>query len=215
MDNQEYIPEQPQKTFEWWEFEIALFKYNDSRLKKAQIVAYLPIVGWLGVHDFIIGRKDLGFMRLFLLPTLIIPWSWIFLWVWSASEGNQIARFRKNREIENPPSAEMLQSLYASYYNKTHYAIISFILTIIPILLWVYCLAVLANATDRSENGEGVVMWLIVFYYGYGGIIVYIVSVIFGFKGLKTKLYLLSIISLTMKIIAIICIIIFMRLFWS
>ncbi|MBR2754102.1 hypothetical protein IKF28_02950 [Candidatus Saccharibacteria bacterium] len=84
------------------------------------------------------------------------------------------------------------------------WSILSIMATMIPIILWVYCL--IASGGSASENGPGAVWWLMIMYYWSLGIPLAVMSVAFGIEGLKTSLRWLSIISLSVKATMIIAI---------
>ena len=90
------------------------------------------------------------------------------------------------------------------------FAIASFILTLIPILLIAY---VSAASGGEDESGKGAIGWLIIAYYCTAGIPVFIMSIIFAVIGLKSKLRSLAIASLVIKFTAPITIFIFDMLF--
>ena len=90
------------------------------------------------------------------------------------------------------------------------FAITSFILTIIPILLIAY---VSAASGGEDESGKGALGWLIIMYYLTAGIPIFIMSIIFAVIGLKSKLRPLAIASLVIKFTAPITIFIFDMLF--
>lgn len=81
--------------------------------------------------------------------------------------------------------------------DHKEWPVLSIIATIIPIALWTYCF--IASGGSTSENGPGVVWWLIGIYYWSLGLPLAGISIAFGVKGLKTSLRWLSIISLLLK----------------
>ena len=92
----------------------------------------------------------------------------------------------------------------ATHDNKKYYAIISLICTIIDASLWACC--AIASGGSGNENGPGAVWWLLAFYYDSVGIPIVILSIVFGIKGLRTKLRWIAILSLILKAIMVITI---------
>ncbi len=86
------------------------------------------------------------------------------------------------------------------------FAIASFILTMIPIVLIAYVMAI---SNGESENGGGAAGWLIILYYWSLGLPIFIMSIVFAIIGLKSKLRPLAIASLVIKFTAPITIFIF------
>lgn len=73
-------------------------------------------------------------------------------------------------------------------------AIFSFILSVIPIILILYCL--ITSKGSVSEDGEGAVWWLLIMYYWTLGFPLLITSVILSISSIKTKNNVLAYISL-------------------
>ena len=90
-------------------------------------------------------------------------------------------------------------------YNKKAYSIISFVLAIIPVLLGL-CYQI-ARSIDKSQIGSKEfreVDLLLPVYYWTVGIIFTVASIGFGIAGLRTKLKVLAIISLSIKAVTMI-----------
>ena len=94
--------------------------------------------------------------------------------------------------------------------TSSGFAIASFILTMIPILLIAYAAAA---SEGEGENGKGAIFWLVIIYYWSLGIPIFILSIVFAIIGLKSKQRALAIASLVIKFTAPISIIIFYLLF--
>lgn len=91
--------------------------------------------------------------------------------------------------------------------NNKPWAVLSMVATIIPILLWLYC--IVTSKGSFNESGTGVVWWLMVIYYWTLGIPLFIMSLVFGVKGLKTNSYKLATASILLKVATIVGIILF------
>lgn len=108
--------------------------------------------------------------------------------------------------VASQPSSETVAKIEQwKKQDRKVWSILSIIATIIPIILWVYCLIV--SGGSQSENGPGAVWWLVVMYYWSLGIPLAVISIKFGIAGLKTSLRWLSIISLLLKATMIIAIV--------
>ena len=90
------------------------------------------------------------------------------------------------------------------------FAIVSFVLTMIPILLISY---VIAAGHGESEGGDGAIGWLIIIYYWSVGFPIFVLSIIFAIIGLKSPRKPLAIASLIIKFTAPISIIILSLIF--
>lgn len=111
-----------------------------------------------------------------------------------------------NYFVADQPSPETIAKIeQEKKQDRKVWSILSIIATIIPIILWIYCLIV--SGGSGSENGPGAIWWLVVMYYWSLGIPLAVISVAFGIVGLKTSLRWLSIISLLLKATMIITII--------
>ena len=85
--------------------------------------------------------------------------------------------------------------------NKSYPAVISIIATVIPMLLWAGTLIFIITGRSFSDaDGSGVWVIIMAGYYFSLGIPLFIISVIFGFLGLKTKLRRLALVSLCLKL---------------
>ena len=83
--------------------------------------------------------------------------------------------------------------------TSSGFAIASFILTMIPILLISY---VIAASEGGSDNGKGAIFWLVIFYYWSVGVPIFILSIVFAIIGLRSKQRALAIASLVIKFTA-------------
>ncbi len=79
-------------------------------------------------------------------------------------------------------------------------AIISFICSLIPLPLLIYCLIV--SGGSGKENGPGAVWWIFVIYATTAGIPVFLLWLICGIKGLNTNMRKLALTSLIIKPVA-------------
>ena len=70
------------------------------------------------------------------------------------------------------------------------YSILSLFLSLIPIALILYCY--IYSGGDLSENGNGVVFWYVMIYFGTIGLPLAFLSIFLGIKSFKTKKTLLS-----------------------
>lgn len=78
------------------------------------------------------------------------------------------------------------------------YAIVSFVLTLIPILLFIY-VSVIGHGAENENSAGGAAGWLIIMYYWSIGLPIFICSIVFAIKGLKSQLKPLAIASLVVK----------------
>lgn len=107
--------------------------------------------------------------------------------------------------VTDRPSPETIVKIeQEKKQNRKVWSILSIVATVIPIMLWIYCLVVSGGST--SENGSGAIWWLMIMYYWSLGIPLAVISIAFGIIGLKTSLRWLSVISLSLKVIMIIAI---------
>ena len=85
------------------------------------------------------------------------------------------------------------------------WSILSFITSIIPIALFIYCLII--SGGSLNEGSSGAIWWIMVIYYWTAGIPLAIAAIFFGIKGLDTSWRRLAIVSLSVKaiVIAAIC----------
>jgi hypothetical protein len=108
--------------------------------------------------------------------------------------------------VANQPSPETVAKIeQRGKQDRKVWSTLSIVATIIPIVLWVYCLIV--SGGSISENGPGAVWWLMIMYYWSLGIPLVVISIAFGIVGLKTSLRWLSIVSLLLKAVRIIAIV--------
>lgn len=108
--------------------------------------------------------------------------------------------------VADQPSPEIVAKIEQEKKQDSKvWSILSIIATIIPIMLWSYCLIVSGGST--SENGSGAIWWLMVMYYWTLGFPLAVISIVFGIIGLRTSLRRLSIISLLLKATMIIAIV--------
>lgn len=98
---------------------------------------------------------------------------------------------RTNGPLQNKISTNQPRS------NNKAFSIISFIASLPPIYVLTECF--IGSGGSFSEDGAGSVWWFAVIYYMSIGIPLLIVSLVFGFLGLKTKLRWLAIVSLCIK----------------
>lgn len=144
--------------------------------------------------------------------------SLIASYVWAIIEGIQMLYIRNQDKIatneETPAPIDSTvtyqstqdEKAKSTIYNIKAYSIISFILAIIPVLLWLYYL-IAQGSIDRNQIGSkefAEVDLLLPAYYWTVGILFSIVSIGFGIAGLKTKLKTLAIISLFIKAVTMI-----------
>ena len=107
--------------------------------------------------------------------------------------------------VADRPSPETIMKIeQEKKQNRKVWSILSIVATVVPIILWIYCLVVSEGST--SESGSGAIWWLMILYYWSLGIPLADISIAFGIIGLKTSLRWLSIISLSLKAITIIAI---------
>ena len=85
--------------------------------------------------------------------------------------------------------------------SRSVWAVLSMVCSMIPVILWTYCL--IASGGDTQENGRGAVWGLIFFYYFTVGFPLSGLSIVFGAAGLNTRLYWLARISLYIKMLTI------------
>ena len=85
---------------------------------------------------------------------------------------------------------------FTQKYSKI-WPILSFIATMIPIILFSYCFIISGGSTN--ESGSGAIWWVIIIYYWTAGIPLAIISIAFGIIGLKTNLSRLATVSLFLK----------------
>ena len=85
--------------------------------------------------------------------------------------------------------------------SRSVWAVLSMVCSMIPVILWTYCL--IASGGDTQENGRGAVWGLIFFYYFTVGFPLSGLSIVFGAAGLNTRLYWLARISLSIKMLTI------------
>lgn len=178
--------------------------------------------------SLIIATASYGYITMFLQYLAVASY------IWAIVEGVQILQSKKqtaipsqvtsNQNTIQPPKPAVMNTGETNYFtadkplpetitkieqekkqDRKIWSVLSIVATIIPIMLWIYCLIVSGGST--SENGPGAVWWLIIMYYGSLGIPLAVISIAFGIIGLKTSLRWLSIISLSLKAVMIIAII--------
>lgn len=201
-------------------------RFSHKRIGLALIFAFLPSFGALGIHNFILGQYKRGIVHVaivvvFCAPNYIVrllyaygcdcydavvPTTYLMLfacasYIWAIVEGVQIMR-NKEKYMASLPETAVKSS--EEKKDCRAWAIVSIVATMIPILLWSYCL--LASGGSRTENGSGSVMALIFVYYATLGIPLAVVSIVYGKKGLDTSLRWLANLSLWLKSIMIIVI---------
>lgn len=108
------------------------------------------------------------------------------------------------------PPATLTKAKQDKEQNNKIWAFVSFIATIIPICLWIYC--IIKSNGKFNENGPGEVWWLMIIYYCTLGFPLFIISLSFGVLGLKTKLCKLAIASILLKVTTIIGVALFLIL---
>lgn len=166
--------------------------------------------------------------------TMFLQYLAVASYIWAIVEGVQILQSKKqtaipsqatsNQNAIQPPKPAVMNTGETNYFvadkpspetitkieqekkqDRKKWSVLSIVATIIPIMLWIYCLIV--SGGSASENGPGAVWWLIIMYYWSLGIPLAVISIKFGIIGLKTSLRWISIISLSLKAVMIITII--------
>ena len=191
------------------------------------ILCYMPYIIVSASCDYGSNCYDMVMLTMFLQYLAVASY------IWAIVEGIQILQSKKQKVsslsttsnsntiqtpkpimdagntsyfVANQPSPETVAKIeQEKKQDRKVWSILSIVATIIPIMLWVYCLIV--SGGSGSENGPGAVWWLMVIYYWSLGIPLAAISIAFGIVGLKTSLRWLSIISLLLKAMMIITIV--------
>jgi len=91
-------------------------------------------------------------------------------------------------------------------------AIISFLLSIVPIAIYIYC--EIASGGSGNESEEGAVWWYFVIYWLFAGIPVMLVSLITGIISFILKKNILAPISLFIALLPFLILLFSSLLFW-
>ncbi len=232
---------------------------DDSKLSLAACLAFVPLTGTVGVHNFILGQYKRGIIHIIILVLPRIPYdltvsifkssskySYILLllqflgissYIMAVIEGVQILQSKKSGssprsaavDTDSSQKLEPKEALVqtTNVANSIHpvpgstvvkptkrnqdrkiWSILSFVTTIVPIILFVYCFSV--SRGSFNENGAGVIWRLVIIYYYSLGIPLFVMAISFGIIGLKTSLRWLSIVSLSIKAVMIVAIVVFL-----
>lgn len=198
-------------------------RFSHKRIGLALIFAFLPS-GLFGIHNFILKQYLRGIIHIAIvvafsapyyivrllcgrgsgcydavMPTMYLMYFSYVSYIWAIVEAVKIMRIKEKYMASLPETA-----VKSSKEKKDcrAWAIVSFVATMIPIILWSYCL--LASGGSRTENGSGSAMALIFVYYCTAGIPLAVASIIYGKMGLDTSLRWLANLSLWLKSIMII-----------
>lgn len=221
---------------------FSVFGIHNFILKQYErgIVRVTTFIAWcvfLGVYTTCGQSDSCRGMGLLIVPLQYII---IALYVWAVVEGARVLQFKKQRtalswgtggrnmvqsskpvmNVEDKSNSVPDEKTLGTVAKNEQYeeqdrkiwSVLSIMATIIPIMLWAYCLIVSGGST--SEDGPGAVWLFILTYYGTLGIPLIVLSIMFGVMGLKTSLRWLSIVSLLLKIITIIAVVLLLIVHW-